>query len=80
MAKNQLSVDDFYHQFHGHEHHNDPGDHVKPRWHEINSKHRKSHKGFDFHAHAATKKRKGKKKVTISKSLDGMRLELTRKK
>ena len=40
MAKNRLSVEDFYHQFHGHEHHNDPGDHVKPRWHEIDPKHR----------------------------------------
>ena len=43
MTKAKLSVHDFYHQFHGHEHHNDPGDHVKPRWFEIPKKVRKSH-------------------------------------
>ena len=80
MAKNRLSVEDFYHQFHGHEHHNDPGDHVKPRWHEIDPKHRKAHKGFDFHAHAAKKKRRVKKKVHVSKNLDTMHYELTRNK
>ena len=70
MTKAKLSVPDFYHQFHGHEHHNDAGDHINPRWFEIPKKHRKAHKGFDFHAHAATK---GKRKVTVSKSLSSMR-------
>ena len=78
MAKAKLSKEDFYHQFHGHEHHNDPGDHVKPRWYEIPKKLRKAHKPFDFHMHAATK---GQKKVVIiAKNVHEMRRELMKHK
>jgi hypothetical protein len=48
MKKNKLSVHDFYAQFHGHEHHNDPGDHVKPEWHEV--KNRGKHKPLNLRA------------------------------
>jgi hypothetical protein len=74
MTKQKLSVEDFYHQFHGAQHHNDPGDHVKPHATEINPSGVNKHKPFNLAAY-----RKGKAKVTIHKNTDTMRLELSRK-
>ena len=48
IKKTKLAVEDFYHQFHGHHHHNDPGTYNKPEWHEI--KGRGKHKGLDLRA------------------------------
>ena len=76
MTKQKLSVEDFYHQFHGAEHHNDPGDRVKPHASKINPSGVNKHKPFDL---AAYRKRKTKRKVTVYKDSDVMRLELSRK-
>jgi len=77
MTKQKLSVEDFYHQFHGVQHHNDPGDRVKPHASKINPSGVNKHKPFDL---AAYRKRKTKRKVTVHKDADVMRLELSRNK
>ena len=76
MSKPKLNVEDFYHQFHGANHHNDPNDHTKPEWHKLNPKLEKRHKGLDLRA-LRNRKRRGK--VSITKNADTMRLELVRK-
>lgn len=76
MSKKKLSVEDFYHQFHGANHHNDPNEYTKPEWHKLNPKMEKRHKGLDLRA-LRNRKRRGK--VSISKNADTMRLELVRK-
>lgn len=80
MTKQKLSIEDFYHQFHGHEHHNDPGDHVKAPWYETNPTRKALHKGLDLKAHARWKASKRRKTpVKVHKNPDTMRLELARK-
>jgi hypothetical protein len=79
MTKPKLRVDDFYHQFHGHHHHNDPGNYTKPEWHKLNPKLENRHKGLDLKALRNTKT-KVKGKVAINKRMDTMRLEITKKK
>lgn len=76
MTKQKLSVEDFYHQFHGVQHHNDAGDHVKPHALKINPSGVNKHKPFDL---AAYRKGKTKRKIGVHKSVDTMRLELSRK-
>lgn len=76
MSKPKLNVEDFYHQFHGHEHHNDPGDHVKPEWHKLNPRAEKRHKGLDLRKLRNLKRRR---KVAVSKDADVIRLEMSRK-
>lgn len=72
-TKGKLSVADFYSQFHGAEHHNDPGEYTKPK-HHIHSPHLASkHKGFDLKAFRNSKR---KKPVVVSKRLDTMRYEM----
>lgn len=61
--KKKLSVEDFYHQFHGVEHHNDAGDNVNPHWFDIHPSLRGKHKGLDLKAHA--KSRAQKRKVAV---------------
>ena len=79
-TKTRLSVEDFYHQFHGHEHHNDPGDHVKPHWFEINPTRAKTGKVLNLKANAKAKAAKRRKsKVVVHKNIDVMRLALTKK-
>jgi hypothetical protein len=77
VNKPKLSVEDFYHQFHGLNHHNDPGDYVKPEWHTKNPKLEARHKGFDLKAYRNSKR---KKPVLLTKSKDAMRLELIKRK
>lgn len=77
MTKAKLSVDDFHAQFHGHEHHNDPGEYTKPKHHLHNPKLASKHKGLDL---KALRNSKRKKPVTVHKNLDTMRLALTLKK
>jgi hypothetical protein len=76
MSKPKLSIEDFHHQFHGANHHNDPGEFTKPEWHKLNPKLEKRHKGLDLRA-LRNRKRRGK--VSITKNADTMRLELVRK-
>lgn len=76
MTKQKLSVEDFYHQFHGVQHHNDAGDHVKPHALKINPSGVNKHKPFDLSAY---RKGKAKRKVAVNKSVDSMRAELSRK-
>ncbi len=76
MTKQKLSVEDFYHQFHGVQHHNDAGDHVKPHALKINPSGVNAHKPFDLSAY---RKGKAKRKVAVHKSVDAMRSELSRK-
>jgi hypothetical protein len=77
MTKAKLSVDDFYAQFHGSEHHNDAGEYTKPKHHLKSPKLASAHKGLDLRALRNSKR---KKKVAVHKDMDTMRLELTRKK
>lgn len=77
MSKPKLSVEDFYHQFHGVEHHSDPNEYTKPEWHKLNPKAEKRHKGLDLRA---LRNRKRKAKVGMSKSMDAMRLELSKRR
>jgi hypothetical protein len=80
-TKTKLNVEDFYHQFHGHEHHNDPGEHVKPHWFEINPTRKKTGKGLNLKAHAKFRAAKRRKiPVIVHKNKDTMRLEMMRKK
>jgi hypothetical protein len=58
-TKRKLSVEDFYSQFHGLEHHNDPGEHVKTKHHLHHPKLHLKHKGFDFKQYAKSKSKKG---------------------
>ena len=76
MTKKKLSVSHFYSQFHGSEHHNDPGDHVKTKHHLINPGLAKKHKGLDLRALRNSKR---KAAIVVHKDLDTMRLALTRK-
>ena len=77
MTKQKLSVADFYHQFPGHEHHNDPGEYTKPKHHLKNPSAALKHKGLDLRALGNSKR---KKAVTVHKHPDTMRHELTMKK
>ena len=77
MTKQKLSVEDFYQQFHGAEHHNDPGNYVKPHASKINPSGVNKHKPFDL---AAYRRSKIKRKIKVDKDSDVMRLELSRKK
>lgn len=65
MNKGKLSIEDFYHQFHGHEHHNDAGEYSKPDWHEINPSLEKRHKGLDLKSLRKAKR----KSPTIDRAL-----------
>jgi hypothetical protein len=76
MSKPKLNVEDFYHQFHGLSHHNDPNEFTKPDWHKLNPKLEQRHKGLDL---KALRNRKKRGKVSITKNADTMRLELVRK-
>jgi hypothetical protein len=76
MTKQKLSADNFYAQFHGLQHHNDPGEYVKPKHHLNNPGLAAAHKGLDL---KALRNRKRKVPVILQKSGDAMRLELTRK-
>jgi hypothetical protein len=78
MTRKKLSVEDFYHQFHGHEHHNDAGEYVKPKHHLKNPSLAAKHKGLDLRSLAG--RHVGRKAVAVHKKIDTMRLELTRKK
>ena len=75
-TKKKLSIGHFYAQFHGHEHHNDPGDHVKTKHHLHNPELAKKHKGLDL---SALRNAKRKAPVAIHKNVDTMRLALTKK-
>jgi hypothetical protein len=76
-TKTKLSVEDFYQQFHGHEHHNDPGDHVKPHWFEINPTRSARHKKLNLKANAKAKALKRRKKsVVVHRNVDTMRYEM----
>ena len=77
MTKAKLSVEDFHAQFHGHEHHKDPGEYTKPKHHLKNRKLATAHKGFDLRAFRNSKR---KKPVAVHKDMDTMRLELTKRK
>jgi hypothetical protein len=77
MSKKKLSVEDFYHQFHGHEHHNDAGEYTKPKHHLKNPTLALKHKGLDLRSLGNAKR---KKHVAVHKNMDTMRLEITRKK
>jgi hypothetical protein len=73
IKKSKLSVEDFYHQFPGHHHHNDPGTHNKPEWHEI--KVTGKHKGLNLRALRNTKV-KGTK---LAQTIEQMRQELMKR-
>ena len=75
--KQKLSVEDFYSQFHGHHHHNDPGEYTKPKHHLKNPHLASKHKGFDLKAFRNSKR---KLPVTVHKHMDIMRLELTKRR
>lgn len=77
MSKQKLSVEDFYHQFHGHEHHNDPGEYTKPKHHLRNPSLSSKHKGLDLRGLGNAKRKKG---VVIQKDTGTMRLEMIMKK
>jgi len=74
MNKTKLSTSDFYHQFHNHHLHNDPGEHVKPEWHKV--KNRGKHKALDLRA----LRNRTKTKVVIAKGVSTMRKELSKHK
>lgn len=76
MTKQKLSVEDFHQQFHGLEHHNDPGEYTKPKFHLRNPAAAAKHKGLDLRA---LRNHKRKKKVILHKDQDTMNLELSRK-
>jgi hypothetical protein len=73
IKKTKLAVEDFYHQFPGHEHHNDPGTYNKPEWHQI--KGRGKHKGLDLRA-LRNSKIKGTK---LAQTIEQMRQELMKR-
>jgi hypothetical protein len=77
MSKQKLSVEDFYQQFHGYEHHNDPGEYTKPKHHLRNPSLASKHKGLDLRALGNAKRKKG---VVIHKNTGTMRLEMAMKK
>lgn len=77
MSKNKLSVEDFYHQFHGTEHHNDPGDYTKPLKHLVNPLLPKKHKGLDL---KALRNRKKKRYVVVHKDMNIIKHELSQRK
>lgn len=72
----KLPVEDFYSQFHGHQHHSDPGEYTKPKHHLKNPELAAKHKGLDLRA---LRNRKRKKSVMVQTNPDTMRLELLRK-
>jgi hypothetical protein len=72
IKKTKLSVEDFYHQFFGHNHHNDPGEYNKPEWHKV--KVRGKHKGLDLRA---LRNHKGKSK--LAQTVEAMRQELNKR-
>ena len=76
-TKKKLSVANFYSQFHGSVHHNDPGDHVKTKHHLINPAAALKHKGLNLRALRNSKR---KKAVAVHKDLDTMRYEMMTKK
>jgi len=73
MSKAKLSVEDFYHQFHGHEHHNDPGEYTKPEWHKLNPKLVQKHKDLDLRA---LRNRKRPVKTVIHKTSAARKLAM----
>lgn len=76
-TKKKLSVEHFYSQFHGSEHHNDPGDFVKVKHHLHNPSAASKHKGLSLRA---LRNAKRKKAVVVHKDLDTMRYEMMTKK
>lgn len=74
MSRKKLSIQHFYAQFHGAEHHNDPGDYVKPKHYLHNPELAKKHKGLDLRA---LRNAKRKRPVTVHKNTDTMRYEMT---
>jgi hypothetical protein len=80
-TKTKLNTEDFYHQFYGHEHHNDPGEYVKPHWFEINPTRKQTGKRVSMKALAKLRAAKRRKSaVVVHKGMDAMRLALTMKK
>mgnify|MGYP006271671545 CR=1 FL=1 len=75
MSKPKLSVGDFYAQFHGLEHHNDPGDYTFPLKHILNPALPKKHKGLDL---KALRNRKKKRYVVVQKDQRAINHELAR--
>lgn len=77
-TKKKLSTAHFYSQFHGSEHHNDPGDHVKTKHHLSNPGAAAKHKGLDLRALRNSKR---KAAVIVHKDVNAIRHEMmTRKK
>jgi hypothetical protein len=74
MNKPKLNISDFYHTFHNHHLHNDPGEHVKPEWHKV--KGRGKHKALDLR----TLRNRTKTKVVVAKNISTMRKELSKHK
>jgi hypothetical protein len=77
MTSAKLSVRDFYDQFHGHEHHNDPGEYTKPKHHLRNPSLSSKHKGLDLRALRNSKR---KKSVIVHKRLDTIKYEMIMRK
>ena len=77
MISAKLSVQDFYDQFHGHEHHNDPGEYTKPKHHLRNPSLSSRHKGLDLRA---LRNLKRKKSVVVHKKHDTMKDEMIMRK
>jgi hypothetical protein len=77
MTTPKLSVEDFYQQFHGHEHHNDPGHYTKPKYHLTDPTKASKHKGLDL---KALRNSKRKRPVIVHKKLDTMLLEMSKRK
>ena len=75
MKKSKLSVEDFYHQFHGLEHHNDPGDWTHPLQHIVNPHAPKKHKGLNL---KELRNRKKKRYVVVHKGQQAINHELAR--
>ena len=59
-SKKKIHVEDFYSQFHGLEHHNDPEGYTKPKHHLRNPHKAAKHKGLDLRALRNSKRKKAK--------------------
>jgi hypothetical protein len=59
-SKKKIPVEDFYSQFHGLEHHNDPEEYTKPKHHLRNPHKAAKHKGLDLRALRNSKRKKAK--------------------
>lgn len=77
MSSKKLSIEDFYHQFHGIEHHNDSGDQIKPMKYLMGHKSSKTHKGLDLNT---LRNKKKKRYVVVHKNIDAIKHELSQGK